>query len=794
MTEAMTTPTLVVGVEDFGKRVVDRLRTEIGGWRRVPVRFVVVGRMEETDRVLGQLREAIQELSRTQLDSVQRGRLDVVLLADVARPGIGARARNVLSQLADLVAREFPAALPMSSDPGQRSVALVAVLATGPLVKIDAIRPVDELIKANLAAPARLLSRVYLLSRQHEGGVLTEEDVERGVYLFAASAWFSGLRDVPELAGRLGHRGDSDLVCLFNAAAADVPIEAVVRYCAWRTTLVGLEQLGERCTGRPGVPADRSRSLPVDSWLKSLEHSESLRSLQTAEGAPNRSMGPSAERVHFAWSESAEAIEASLADLMGMMDTATAGAGPPTTVQDVQAAVVALDREELRVLAEAGASIDTFVREQLDPQDGLRRLPDTLKALDDAHALLSGRAMSVLPPEELSNPADSAARATLAAARSNVRREIGGRRGAAKTLLGSLGLAALAALTAAGLWLAAASGPNGPGAAVGASTPAAPTGTTFSKSAKTTSTTSSWVVVLLAGLAGGLTGGGWFAFATTGERRRLTGAVKALESATDQARAAAASASPGLAAGGRDLRERRLARALAHRVEAARLRVAGVRVSVSEAQQRIERELRSLGHREATRSESGDSNSVLGEESSLHRRLFDGAALERLWDRTRETSEDDHWARRLLVAAWPEAESPRSLPFDPAGEWETKTAVQEHAQLLETSVFGWQEVASDVQGTVGRFLVAAIHPRVVGLPVEPADERLDPLASNARSAFLLVAPQEARGAVTGAKEGIQYSFEEAWCVTPVNRIVVLRLHPGCSAAEVAWGIQARGGK
>lgn len=778
MSAAVRSPLLVVGLDDMGERVVNRLKADARRLDSPPVRFLLGARSEPLEALQERLREAITGLTRTQMDGVRRGRLDVALIADFGSPGLAARARVVVTQLADLIGREFPIALPMSKQPSHRSVSLVALVGANPLVDLESVRGIHELVEANGNAPVQLLSRLYVVSRQHEGGTLSETDLERALYLFAASVWFFGLRDTEIIAKRVQHRGDTKLVCTFNAAAADVPMDSVIRYCALRTALAGIEVLAARCTAPPPQGAsDPSDRIQVQDRLSALrDRAATSRTRSQTRRAELSGAVPSS----FSWTVSSGRIQKSIEDLFGVgQDESVTTSVLPASSGEADSG---LDRTELHLVQEASSELAAFVRTRLDPKDGLRLLPSTLRALDQAHAGLEARQV---PPVQKTQPASVDA-APLTPLREAVRDQLARRSHPARLLVGTLGLSILGALFAASIWLAAATG--SPSTGVTAPT-APPTGVVVLSSSQTSSTTTGWKVLALAALAGVLLGGCWFVVKTRDDRRLLKDAIERLEQGWRQNRSTATAGEHD--AVGLDLRERRLSRALGRQVGTIRRRVIGVRTAVIEARAHILRELRSLGYQRDAREGRGDSSAVLGEESALHWRLFQGDSLERLWERTRETVEEEIWSQKLLASGWPEAGVLQSLPFEPGADWETKASVREHRRLLETTAFGWPEVKDDLVQTVEAFLSKAVDRGVVGMPAAPTNESGEPLEANSRTSFVLVAPREAKRVVDAARESIRFTVEKAWGVTPVSRIVVLRVHPGCDPRELAWGIRAQ---
>lgn len=786
MPEAVIAPTIVLGIEDLGQRVVARLEADARVLTAPPVRFLKTRRTDPVKELEELLRAAIDELTRTRLNQAARGRLDVVVVADLAAAGCAARARLAVETISRLVLEEFPAALPMRREPSQRSVCVVGLFAAQALVDVDSVRPVHEVELWHQAQPMSALARIHLLSRQHEGGGLTEEDIERGLYMFAASVWFSGLRDSEVINALVAHRSVEGIVCPFNAAAADVPVESVMRYFAWRSASVGLEVLHDRCA----VPAEAGPSaevgqLRIDQWISAFSTSDAAR---RAMGVGTKSIADSTEqhRAVFGWMESTSRVEAELASLLDPDGDAAeqvegGRSGPGEPPQDV---LVALDREERAQLSETVKQLDAFVETQLAPSEALKQLSGTLRALKDAREGLEGRLSGGATPSE----GDPFVDLDVSNERAALRRAVESRPSPVQLVLSSLGLATLAVLLTIGIWFSLAAAPSAP-AGPTTSQPVA-SGVTVTGSSKTTSTVQTWQLALLAALIGAMTGGGWFALRGRSAAVRLRDGVLELDRRLDQRAQRRSATGTDTAPEALTLRQRRLARAALGRLEAASLRVKGLRAAIMEARKRAQIELRSLGYREGTQG-GGDASEVLGKVSALHRRLVAPESLERLWKETKETVELENWTRDLLEAAWPESGLAIDLPFPPGGDWETTTCVQEHRRLLQSSAFRWQEVQDEVAASVADFLARAVDPTVVGLPVEPTDHRFDPLEVNGQTEFLVIAPHEAKGAVESAKAAVRHSFVPNWGVTAVSRVVVVRTHPGCTSEQLAWGIQAR---
>jgi len=775
---AVRAPTLLIGVGDFGEAALARLVGEIRSVGEAPVRTLAVHASQDLQRVADSVRKIIDDLLRTRLSRVGVGRLDVAVIGDLSSPQ-HTLIDDVLQVVSEVLV-DFRQALPIPRAPEQRTVTMVAMLGAPPLLSVDDVRPLHAIERWHLErAASKALSRVFVLSRQHAGGTLDDEDVLRGVVLLAESIYLSGLRDHDEVGARLQHRRDGDLFVLFNAAAADVPVDSVVRYCAWRTAMAGAETLQLRCASTSTVGAqDLARGqLEHESWVVALQSGDAARKARTFDSDSLRSVAPPVPQ-RFSWTASNASIRAAITPLLthagATGDAPQRGRAAPVHEDTVRA----LDRAELDQLEVAGERIASFLRTELAPETGARNLPRVLAALDAVEEHLDQQAQAELPSVEAQRvtPLD------LTAEHEAVELALRRRSRPASAVATALSLAALAALVGAAVVVTVQAAPGAAGSTAG---PAA--AVTITKAAGAASSSSNLTLLGTALGAGLLVGGAWLGARLMDQSRALSAALSGLAAAAGRARRTPSSSGSTVALA---LRQRRLARALLQRVIAARQRVAGLRIAISDLRDRARRELRGLGFVAADGQRPGNAAAVLGPESPLHRHLISSEGLERLWTATRETAEEEHWATQLLEAAWPQAGLANDLPFEPGAAWETETLVQQHRALLESSVFGWSEVRGDVAERLAAFLRSAVDPQVVGMAVAPADKDGVPLASNQRAAVIVIAPSEAQGLLAGAGD-VRFPFVTALATVPSSRVVVLRAHPGCSASEIAFGVQAR---
>jgi hypothetical protein len=779
---AVRAPTLVIGIEGFGETILGRLRAHASALDDPPVRFIGVGGETPIPQVIEQVRELLDDLLRIQLGG-PRARLDILLLADLGQGSAAAKSKAMCLGLSALLASDYGRIFPPSAPPDQRMVWLVPLFATPALSDNPETRSCLDLLSSlekwhEAGPPSPILSRIYILPRQHEFGVMAEEDVERAVTMFAAAAWFSGLRDEPQVADLLAHTRPERLLSCFNAAAADVPVDRVVSYFGWRTIALGLGVLQGRC-GRPGTEfgprSEAESALGYSRWLTEIEEGDCVRAARDFGRQSDRVAVAHSARDRFRWSESPAAVEAEIAPLLAAVEGSVVRPTADVTVgpEDDAPILVQLDRAEVRARSSARERLRAYVDRELAPQDGLRRLGEiqgVLGFVEDwlrqRHAESGGHPLDGRPASR-SGPGVTVSQGRQAAA--SVRQAVAGR----PTLWGSLGLSA-----ALGLLMVPSS--IGIRAAFGSET---------NWGAASNIATVDWVLHSLVGV---LLLGGWTLLRLSAGANRLRGAVLQLRNARDGQSHGPVVLPDGPAGWALDLRRARLAEALAEAVSEERARLAGLRTSVVEAVRRSAEELKRLGYQGGSDPRPGDAEGVLGERTPLHLHLLDPSGLEPLWRATRHTTDDEGWAAELLAAAWPKEGLKHDLPFDPERhDWVELARSGQHARLLESSVFTWPGVGTGLSDRLADFLREA--PRALGLGADPHDEHGNPLPSNVSQNFLVVAPQEGRDTVRAAEKKANSQRATLFGVAPTSHVVLLRTHAGFTSHQLWHGIKRRSG-
>ena len=277
-------PTLITAVGPFGRAVLARLEGETPAPDRRLRYFPLPGETgvdgpELSALIRDQVASDLGELLRGTATSggAPSGLLDLVLIADLSE-ATGRLLAAVADQISTVLRRDFAVMFSPDLPPEQRSVGLVVVVASpaldGSPAGRMALASLAELERWHLGGPpSPILTRVYVLPQQNEAMPLSREDLERGVFLFVATAWAPGLREMDTIRERLGAPRDPHrLLGTFSVAAADVEVGRVLNAFGWRSAVVGLARLAAQCE----MPAQADRAaaladeLSLDEWCRPL--------------------------------------------------------------------------------------------------------------------------------------------------------------------------------------------------------------------------------------------------------------------------------------------------------------------------------------------------------------------------------------------------------------------------------------------------------------------------------------------------------------------------------------------
>lgn len=580
----------------------------------------------------------------TQSESPGGSRLDLIVVADLAEAGERVLVA-IVQTLSAMLRQDFAVMFPPGAPPEQRSVWLVLALATKSLD--DA--PAGRSARAALAAleswhqqgpPTPILSRIYLLPQQNEVMPLSRQDLERGVYLFLATAYLSGLRETEPIRSRLEpSRDPSCLLATFSVAAIDVEVDKVLAAFAWRSAIAALDQLAAQCetAASPERVLAVADSITLEGWCGDL-----LALGKSPRGGP----GPLAARLAAADRAEAEALLQARRAVRELVDLHLSGADGLKGVQLI-AQSLALAGERL-----VGV-VEELARDWLpDAQLSAAVAPPTtrLPIASEIPPVASPRFWSMLPG--------------------------GG-------LLGAVvGVAVAASATVVSARHAAGAG----GPTIGGRVPLDTTAVLWG---------------LLAAMAVVL---GWIGLSRWLLRPRSTGGAVASEPGNRPRVASSEPQRDDLAlTAALALRKRRVARGILSYLADERQRLDALRAAVLDALSYAREHLRSLGVKQGEPPVPDDYAMLLSAETPLHRMLLPAAALPQLWERNRAIRDDQLWASELLQRAWPVGGIGEDLPFGPGEVWEA-VLTQQHQSLRDRGVFAWPDLGAVLAEQLGLFL------------------------------------------------------------------------------------------
>jgi hypothetical protein len=768
-------PTLVVGVGPFGRNVLDRLDEDAGALEpQDQARFVTVrlptpgenvadGAPWSLDTFRDDLIRQLDTLLRAGTESTQQ--LDLALLGDLGEIG-GSVLVAVARTISAVLARHFAVPFPPKLPPEQRTVWLNVILAAPAITGSDegraALQACTDLEKwhsADPGPPSRCLSRIWLAPRQTTGGGLTDEDVQRSIFLFAAAAYLSGLRDSEALRARLSPSRSGRMLATFAVAAADVPVGRLMDYFAWRTALVGLDALAQAAdASHPDASAvdDAISPLHVEGWLSRFgDGDQALLLRQRASAGTDRRLHPTTQEAPPGLAESGTAALRRYSYLLEEPQPSS-----PALPKEDEEPFLKADRAEAFLVDDALKQAQDFVASRLVPERGLRELSLVSEGLGRMAELLE-RVVNAPRQDPLAQVQTVPSRDAAVAA--------GALLGAADRKHGTLAVTLAASPLAATLAVAV--------AAVLAATGSPVIGDPVMK-------------VLGPGLAVGVLVGVAWSLAT------LFVAQRALHRVVADRISEIGEADAGLTPGGPtrpeevslELRRRRMARTLARSLRARQGRIRAVRDALEAARERARAELGGLGVTPGPMVREDDTRKLLPPPTPLHWPLFPPDVIPEICLKTRAVQDDAIWATRLLQAAWPMDGLLTDLPFADVGRWYSLSRSQHDKTVQKQSPFNWPDVGSPIGDQVAAFLATA--PRALSFGLKPLRDDGSPEQSANEEELLALAPTDAGSVISSAQRrasGVP-QFTEYKSLSAIPRVVVLKTATEFDTAAVWRGM------
>ncbi len=772
-------PTVVIGLDAFGRRVCGRLRQATN-------RDDVMLRLLDTPNqdiaaVLGETLDDLLRAGRVAGDLRQR-RLDVVLFAN-ALDGSDTAMADVVKQCADVVGGRFAALFPAGRPPEQRNASLHAVVRMPPMGPGGAAAKAASRLATlrDVKGSYPLLARVWLTSDHTTAGTVSERSLEAGCAAFVLASFASGLRDTNDaILRRLAHLPAGDPAFAFlSVASLDLPEGRLRRYAVARAAYDALRTLVQRVER----PADRSAgdsvamtTLDLDGLLSPflegsvaqqvrksaarLSGADDSKRARIAIGAYDR---PSTIRAKYSWLfEPATVIkEATRQDR--------------TILDDV---LRAMDRAEWSAGEEVRNGIVRLFDDTLGQATGLNRVPEVELGLRHVVAALHDQESSDLSQAEAPPDIDpDPLRTELEQAVDRLPSS-----GMLVAVSGAVGLAAAfvvmaltAFLVAPDVVVATAAVPaSGPAAVVVAAGTASP-GIDWSLWAP-------WLAAIpvfpLAAIA-------WSFIVGRHTRNSVVEALEARREAVEELRAQGGGGAPGRQAEAQLLlRRRRVRRAAGVNLDHASEQLTAVRRTLLEARDAFRQRLVDLRIDPAEDASADDLRGLLGQGELLHDHLVPPAIVSQWVARCRVIAEPDMWANRLLDATWPSAGLLRDVPCGDNGVI-LKLSEDQVQPLSERVLFESQDAANAAAGVVQSFVercAAALAP-----PCDPRNAHGDIPAGIRSGEILCTAPLASRDVLGDVLRDAAYPVKALWTDRPQPRVVFLRTWEGLTLEDVARG-------
>jgi hypothetical protein len=768
-------PTVVLGLDAFGRRVTARLRqatdaddpqlrvvdVDPAGVREALVR--VLGELLQAGRVAGELRER---------------RLDLVAFADALDGADDAALARAVAAASEVVGRDFAAIFPRRG-PEQRGAGLHLVVRMPPMAPSpEAAKAASRLARvqeAPLAWP--LLSRVWLVSEHTTAGTVGADGLVAGCAAFALATLASGLRDRADaVAHRMAHlpEGTAPLAFL-SVASLDLPEGRLREYARARAAYDGLRTLVRRVERQSdGSAADSvaMTTLDVDGLLSpfvdgpvAAQVRKSAARLSGGEGDRRTGLavgawdGPAVIRARYAW----------------LFGPATVVKEPTRQEREILDDVLRrLDAAEWAAAEEVRGGVQRLFDQTLGQATGLDRLPEVelglrhvVAALEDQESrdLSAAAAPAAIDPDPLRAELDAAVDALPSSAM-------------LWAAASAMGLAA--ALVAMGIvaWAVAPSG----AAPVAAGAPAAGMVTAAPQAGVNWAAWGPWMALPP---VFGLTALAWSWVVGRHTRNAVARALEARRDAVAELQSLGGGGAPGRQAEAQLLlRRRRVRRAARVTLLRAQAQLAAVRRTLWEARDTFRQRLVDLRVDPADDAAADDLRGLLGGGGLLHDHLVPAPVASRWVARCRRLADADVWANRLLDRTWPAVGLKQDVP---CGDVDAIDALAEEqiAPLAEQVLFESSDAAAAATATVRAFVArsaAALAP-----PCEPRDAAGDVPRLLRAGEILCVAPLAARDALSGVLRDAPYPVEALWTELPVARVIFVRTWEGLSLDDLARG-------
>ena len=764
---AVVYPTVVLGISDFGGRVVQRLGDSLD--RDEPL-------LRTASCPTGDLATTFHRTADTLLRAGGLGgdlvepRLDLMAFA-LGLHGERSDLVSACDQAARVVGENYGALFPWDRPPEQRTATLHLVLVVPPMVAssfgemLERLRAIEAW--ADASPPYPLLSRVWLLSLHSRTGTLSAEDAERSCAAFGIALLGSGLRQDETVSHRMAPPSHGEgLFSFLSAASLTLPRERLRSYAASRAVYDGLSKMVTRVEQEadPTVALGAVNALRHDGWIEPFADGEAARRCrEMAAGLAGATTGLPEWPVVGPFDEP-ETIRSKYPILFR---PATQVKSPTETdASDLDEMIVWLDKAESAALAEIEGGVERLFQSKLGPASGLQELPvvesglrrvlANLRDADKRDAKAVERTAGRGEPDPLREELERALEALPS-------------RGTLWSVSATLSLVVGALVVVLGLGLV---GHWGGDAGLHRDTVAQCQAVVWCLSLLL-SAISAYAVARSVGAH---------------TRRSAASALRLRSEAVADLWRRGGGGEPGKQAESQ-LRQRRMRvrRGAIVALERALEHLSVVRRTLIEARDRTRQELRDMGVTPQADGSLDDLSGLLGEARPLHAPLLRAPEAGRWVDGCREMADPEVWANRLLESAWPAA----GLLVDvPCGDPDhlRELGRQQTAPLTGRNLFQEPFASQAAAGTVAAF--SANAPLALSEPCAPQDENGDPVRGVRPGEMFAVAPLHGRGPLEDAFEACPVTLAVLWTPSRVERVILVRTWEGFRLDELSRGLGA----
>lgn len=755
-------PTVAMGIGAFGVDIVDRLTASLDSEEPL-LSAMRCADVHQVERKLSAELQTLLEAGRNSAH-ITNPRLDIFAFVD----GWSQSDDSLIAacrQCSDVIGQQFGAMFPANRPPEQRTAGLHLVLVVPPLLgtaATDVLRRLRALEKwAESGEPAYpILSRVWLLSTHTQAGVLSKEDAIRSAAAFGIALLGSGLRENETVAHRMHHLNDDEgLFAFFSAASLDLPKALLREYASERAIYDATSTLVARIEQKvdPSVAINSISPLRHEQWLEPFTTGEPANRCRRLAATLSGATTSLADHIKVHPFDEAEDIR----DRYGILFR-EATQIRETTHADASALdemILALDKSESASFLLMQDGMHRIFSDTLGPKSGLHDLPVVYAGLKRLQAQLQDedRREEVTPTTITTDTDPLRAELESALALLPSRRMLMATAGTVGLTLGLLVVFVALGISATELDIDQTQHP-----------------TTVQRVR-----VSIWFLGALVSLASSYLMARWVGART---RSAVQGALKRRRDAISDLWKSGGGGQPGRQADAQ-LRQRRL------RVRRGAIRLIEGKLEHLDAVRRALLEARDLSHRRLSDlcpvpqpdPTLDDLEPLLGAPRHLHAALVT-PTVANWWIRScRDLMDLEVWANRLLEGSWPREGLATGLPCSNE-EQLRRLGRRQTLPLTTRNLFGDTQGSEAAAQTIEVFTNRA--PQALAPPIDPQDAQGDPVQNARHGDMFVVAPVEARAALSPIFQDAPKTLPALWTTARAERVLFVRTWEGFTVAQI----------